>query len=212
MRLTSDWLVPAGLVFLSFAPIAAGSFRLMQLVGGAVTAENARFFGAPLPAVSHIVTVTLFGLLGALQFAPHLRRTYPRWHRWSGRIVVPAGLMAALSGLWMSQFYALPPTDGMALYLTRLVVGVWMVFALCRGYAAIRRRDVATHRAWMLRGYTVGMGAGTQVLTNVPFILVFGMPDTSTRAILLGAGWAINAGLAEAIIYRRARPAALAAA
>ena len=212
MGRVSDWGIPAGLVALSLVPVTAGSVRLMQLASGNATDENARFFDAPLPAVLHIAAVTLFSLLGAMQFSPRLRRVMPRWHRWAGRVVVPCGLVAALTGLWMSQFYALPPTDGTALYLIRAVVGGWMTFALCRGYVAIRHRDVATHRDWMLRGYAIGMGAGTQVLTSVPYFLAVGMPDTATRAVLMGAGLAINAGVAEAIIARRARPRGLAVA
>ncbi len=212
MSRSSDWGIPAGLIALSVIPIAAGSVRLMQLAGGAVTEENARFFDSPLPAIAHITTVTLFSLLGALQFAPRIRNAYPAWHRWSGRLVVPSGLTAALTGLWLAHFYYLPPTDGTALYLMRLIVGVWMTYALCRGYLAIRARDVETHRNWMLRGYAIGMGAGTQVITNLPVILTVGPPDTALRAVLMGAGWAINAAVAELIIFRRGRPAVLALA
>jgi uncharacterized membrane protein len=158
----------------------------MQLAGGAATAENARFFNAPLPFILHFTAITLFSQLGALQFAPRIRSKYPQWHRWSGRIVVPCGLIAALSGLWMAHFYNLPPVDGTALYLTRLVVGVWMLFALSLGWLAIRRRDIASHRNWMLRGYAIGMGAGTQVLTNLPVILTLGPPDTAVGAVLMG--------------------------
>jgi uncharacterized membrane protein len=201
----SDWGIPAGLIALSVIPIAAGAVRLTQLAGGVATAENARFFDSPVPGILHIAAITLFSLLGALQFAPRIRNAFPKWHRWSGRVVVPAGLVAALSGLWLAHFYDLPPTDGTALYLTRLVVGVWMTYALCRGYLAIRARDIATHRNWMLRGYAIGMGAGTQVLTNLPVILTIGPPDTAVRAVLMGAGWAINAAVAEAVIYRRGR-------
>ncbi len=157
--------------------------------------------------------ITLFSLLGALQFAPRIR----------GKIIRPgtagpaawlcrAGIIAALSGLWLAHFYLLPPTDGTALYVTRLVVGVWMTFALCRGYFAIRARDIASHRNWMLRGYAIGMGAGTQVLTNLPVILTVGPPDTAVRAVLMGAGWVINAIIAEAVIHRRGRAAVLARA
>jgi uncharacterized membrane protein len=212
MGKVSDWAIPAGLIALSVIPIAAGTVRLLQLAGGAATAENARFFNAPLPFIMHFTAITLFSLLGALQFAPRIRSQYPQWHRWSGRMIVPSGIIAALSGLFMSQFYALPPADGTALYLTRLVVGVWMLFALCRGYLAIRARDIETHRNWMLRGYAIGMGAGTQVLTNLPVILLAGPPDTALRAVLMGAGWVINAAAAEAVIFRRTRPPVLAQA
>jgi uncharacterized membrane protein YozB (DUF420 family) len=202
-RKFSDWLIPLGLVALAFVPVAAGTSRLIQLATGAVPAEAGRFVAVPFPVILHIIAVTLFSLLGAFQFAPSLRRRFPLWHRRAGRVIVPTGLVAALTGLWMSHFYVLPRTDGTALYLMRLIVGGWMILALVMGYRAIRRRAVGAHSDWMLRGYAIGMGAGTQVLTSVPYFIAVGMPDTGTRAVLMGAGWGINAAVAEWIIARR---------
>ena len=66
-----QWLIPAGLILLSLVPVAAGAFRLTQLAGGAeITPDNARFFAAPLPVVLHIVSASLYCLLGAFQFVP----------------------------------------------------------------------------------------------------------------------------------------------
>ena len=36
--------------------------------------------------------LTTFLVLGALQVWPSFRRRRPAWHRWSGRVLVPAGL------------------------------------------------------------------------------------------------------------------------
>ena len=77
---SAKWVV-AALILLSVIPIAAGAFRLSQLAGGAaITPANARFFASPLPVVLHIVSVTLYALLGALQFVPSLRRRRHGWH------------------------------------------------------------------------------------------------------------------------------------
>jgi hypothetical protein len=55
----------------------------------------------------------------------------------------------------------------------------------------------------MMRGYAIGLGAGTQVLTHVPWFLLLGVPDEFTRALLMGAGWVINLAAAEWIIRKR---------
>src|SRR5258706_1214152 len=103
------WLIPAGLILLSLVPVAAGALRIRELTGGAeVTPENARFFASPLPVVVHILSASLYSILGAFQFAPHLRRRRPNWHRAAGRLLAPSGLAAALSGLWMAHFYPWP--------------------------------------------------------------------------------------------------------
>ena len=196
-----EWLVPSGLIALSLVPVAAGSARLAQLASGvAVTPENARFFDAPIPVIVHVIGASAFCLLGAVQFVPTLRGGRQRWHRMSGRLIVPCGLAAALSGMWMAVFYALPANDGVLLEALRLGFGSAMVAALVLGVVCIMRRDVVRHRAWMMRGYAIGLGAGTQVLTNLPWIVLFGTPDVVVRALLMAAGWVINLAVAEYVI------------
>ena len=192
---------------LSLVPMVAGSARLNQLAaGGAVTSENARFFDSPIPVIVHIVGSSLFLLLGALQFAPSLRRR--RWHRLSGRIVAPAGLASALSALWMTLFYDMPSSvTGPGLAALRLALGAAMAAAIVVAFLAIRRGDVATHSAWMTRAYAIGLGAGTQVLTFLPFTLLVGTPSRPMHTVLMAAGWAINLAVAEVVIRRRARAA-----
>ena len=197
-------MVPAGLIAGSIVPAAAGAVRLMELVAGAdISPENARFFAAPLPVVLHILSTSVYCLLGALQFSPGIRRRRPDWHRGAGRLLIPLGLVAALSGLWLTQFYPPVDHDGPLLYAIRLVVGSAMVSFICLGFAAIRRRDIAQHRAWMMRGYAIGLGAGTQALTHLPYVLFDGIQGELSRALAMGAGWAINLAVAEWIIRRR---------
>lgn len=121
----SDKLIPAALIALSLVPAIAGMVRLTQLAGGAaVTPENARFFASPLPVVLHIPVVVVFSILGAFQFSPGFRRRNRTWHRAAGRILIPSGLVAALTGLWMAHFYPWPAGDGVLVYLERLAESV----------------------------------------------------------------------------------------
>ncbi|MDQ0635976.1 uncharacterized membrane protein YozB (DUF420 family) [Arthrobacter pascens] len=204
-RSRPQWPVPAGLILLSLVPVIAGAARLTVMGSGtAVTAGNARFFASPVPVVVHIVSVTVYSLLGAFQFVPSLRGRRG-WHRIAGRILIPAGLLAALSGLWMALFYVLPPSDGFVLLVLRLIFGSAMVVSIVLGLRAIVRRDFIMHGAWMTRAYAIGMGAGSQVVTLLPAQLVLGPPDALTRALLMGAAWVINLALAEYVIRRRAQ-------
>lgn len=201
---TAEWLVPAALLLLSAVPVAAGAFRLAELTGGAeVTKDNTRFFASPLPVVLHIVSVSLYAILGAFQFAPGFRRRRPGWHRTAGRLLVPCGLVAALSGLWMTHFYPWPDYDGELLYALRLLFGSAMVLSLSLGVAAVLRRDFVHHGAWMIRAYAIGLGAGTQVFTHVPWFLFPSLHGELTRALCMGAGWVVNLAVAEWIIRKR---------
>lgn len=195
-------LVPTLLLALCIVPVVAGVVRLTGLLTGQAAAADARFFEHPLPVTIHILAVVPYSLLGALQCAPALRRC--GWHRAVGMPLVPLGLIAALTGLWMTQFYAWPEGDGEAVYLMRLLVGVAMTAAIVRGALCLRHHEYEAHGAWMLRGYALGMGAGTQVLTHLPwFVLVGGTPGEGSRAAMMGLAWMINASVAEYVIRTR---------
>ena len=205
MRSTrSDWLVPAGLIVLSLVPAIAGTARMVQLASGAeVTPENARFFASPLPVALHVPGAIMYSMVGALQFAPGFRRRHRAWHRAAGRVLAPIGLMVALTGLWMAHFYPWPPGDGQMVYGERLVVGVAMVASLVLALAAVRRREYTSHGEWMIRAYAIGLGAGTQVFTHLPwFVLADERPGELARGVMMGLGWAINIVAAEWIIRR----------
>jgi uncharacterized membrane protein len=199
----------AGLLVFSAMPLAGGVFRLTQLIGGAViTPANARFFASPQPVVVHIVGAAVYALVGAFQFAPGFRRRWPGWHRWAGRLLVVCGLLVGLSGLWMTLFYPWPKGDGALLYAFRLLFGSAMVVSIVLGFTAIRRGDVRGHRAWMMRAYAIGLGAATQMLTQMAGVMIAGPPSELRRALLMGAGWAINLAVAEWAIRRRQAPRA----
>jgi uncharacterized membrane protein len=205
-RRRHGWLVPAGLIFLTLIPLIAGAARLTELTGGApITPRNERFFASPIPVVTHIASVTVYSLLGAFQFSPSLRRGRRNWHRTAGRILIPAGFLVALSGLWMALFYALPPSDGLLLLILRLAFGSAMLVSLILGVLAITRRDFAKHGAWMTRAYAIGIAAGTQALVLIIPELLSGPPDVTSRAVLMGAAWVINLAVAEYVIRRRTR-------
>ncbi|HEU0296015.1 MAG TPA: DUF2306 domain-containing protein [Anaerolineales bacterium] len=202
-RVSSKWLV-AALILLSVFPLAAGAFRLNQLDSGAeITPANARFFASPLPVVLHIVGAGVYALLGAFQFSTSLRNRRPGWHRWSGRLLVPCGLIVGLSALWMTLFYPRPYGSHDLLYVLRLLFGSAMILSIVLGYATIRRGDVIQHRAWMTRGYAIGLGAGTQMLTLLVGELIAGPPNALGNALLMGAGWVINLAVAESAIHKR---------
>lgn len=200
----SDYTVPILLVILSLVPVLAGTARLIEMSSSSnLNPENERFFHSPVPVILHIVSVTVYCLLGAFQFSKGIRNRNRNWHRLAGKILIPMGLVSAFTGLWMSHFYTLPPMDGQILYLIRLIVGTAMTAFLVLGYLAIMKRDFKNHEAWMIRAYALGIGAGTQVFTHLPWVLFWGAPDVGVRAILMGAGWGINIIVAEWIIRRR---------
>ena len=137
----SGWLIPAG---------------------GGLTARNVRFFESPFPIVVHVISSLTYFILGAFQFSPSLRRRKPVWHRKAGYVLIPSRLLCALSGAWMVHFY--PPIfeTGTAITIIRIVVAAAIAAFICMGFAKIRERNVAAHKAWMMRAFALAIAAGTQ--------------------------------------------------
>jgi uncharacterized membrane protein len=202
-RSGSSWRVPLALVVLSLIPVISGSLRLIEAAGGPqLMPVNPRFDASPAPLVVHVLAAVVYAVLGAFQFPARLRRRHPSWHRRSGRILILAGLAVAGSGLWMTLFYSGAP-GGVLLWAIRLVVGSTMAAAIVLGFTAIRRRDIAAHRAWMIRAYALGLGAGTQAFTEGIGEALFGTGDL-TKAVSMGSAWVLNALVAEWVIRRPA--------
>lgn len=198
------WLIPTSLLLLSAVPVIGGLVRVTSLgIGVEVTPANARFFASPVPVTLHVVGVTLFVVLGAFQFAQGFRRRRPRWHRLVGVLLVPSGLVVALTGLWMEAFYELPAHDGPLLSVFRVVFGTAMIAAILLGVQALVQRDYARHGAWMMRSYAIALGAGTQVVLSVAWIILYGEPSVHQRAVLMGAGWIVNVVFAEWVLRRK---------
>jgi uncharacterized membrane protein len=196
------WAVPTALVALVVIPVSAGALRILEVAGGPhLLPENQRITDSPAPLVVHVVAAAVLALVGAFQFPTRLRRRHLSWHRRAGRVLVVSGLLVAGSGLWMTLFYAGAP-GGTALWAVRLLVASATATSLVLGFAAIRRRDIRAHRAWMIRAYALAVGAGTQTITEGIAEALLGVDDTS-KFLGSTAGWLVNIAVAEWAIRRR---------
>ena len=193
------WKIPLVLLVISAIPLAAGIVRLLGLAANPeISTENARFVAAPFPVIVHVISASLFSILGAFQFSSGLRQRSPGWHRVSGRVVVTSGICVSLSGLWMTVMYLIPPElQGSLLYAVRVFVSVAMLLSIYMAVAAVTRCDVATHRTWMIRAYALGQGAGMQVVVLLPWMLLIGKPTLLQRDVLMSLAWPINLLIAE---------------
>ena len=196
---------PVPLVALSAIPVIFGTLRLIEVFGGPhVMPANPRIAASPSPAVIHIIGGAVFLVLGAFQFSRQIRRRWRNWHRRVGRLLMALGLAAALAAVGMTLLYPRQTGTGITLYLFRLAAAPAMVASIVLGFKAIRRRDVAQHRAWMMRAYALGLGAGTQAFTIGFGEGIFGKTVLSTD-LSTASGWLVNIAVAEYLIRRPAR-------
>ena len=206
----NEWVIVTGLLMLSLIPSIGGILRLTEIgIGsGSFWPENPRIELAPVPVVLHIVSSVPFCIFGAFQFLGSVRRGNPLYHRLAGRFLAASGMVSAFSCLWMTHFYSFPgDLQGGLLYVTRLAVGGGMVMCIVLGVVSILKLDVTSHRAWMIRSYALGQGAGTQVFIAIPWFLTIGEPSGVLRDILMTSAWVINMVIAEYAVCRECRSA-----
>ena len=189
----------------SFVPTIGGLLRTAELLGGAaVIPANPRALAQPLPIMLHIVSSFLFCLLGALQFLPSVRRHHPGMHRRIGRVVAASGCTSALTGLWMTHFFAFPgELQGPLLYAVRIVLSLSMLGLIVWAVVAIRSRDIYRHSASMLRAYAIGQGASAQAFLGIGWMIAFATePVGLLRDSIMVTAWALNLLIAELLIAR----------
>jgi uncharacterized membrane protein len=135
-------------------PAVSSNPRLAQLTG-----LDDLFARHPVLTLVHIVPGMLFMILGPLQFSSTIRARHLRWHRLSGRVFVICGLVIGISALVMSL--GMPAIGGVNQAAATTLFGSFFLFAVCKAYWHIRRREIALHREWMIRAFSIGLAVAT---------------------------------------------------
>ena len=78
-----------------------------------------------------------------------------------------------------------------------------MTLFLVLGLRAVLRGRVRDHGAWMMRAYALGIGAGTQVLTHIPWFLFPSIRGEFWRTVFMASAWVINILIAEWMVRKR---------
>jgi uncharacterized membrane protein len=153
----------------------------------------------------HVLPGGIFLLFAPLQFSTCIRRRYIRFHRWSGRLLLPAVVASVLPGLY---FGILIPYGGRSEAVAIAATGGLLLIAVCRGFLAIRSCQVARHREWMIRVFALAIAISTVRVVAVPLDLALtpaGFRPPTVFALSVWTGWIITLSVAELWI-RYTRP------
>jgi hypothetical protein len=95
-------------------------------------------------------------------------------HRRIGYVVLTSGLATGVTALMMTTQAAI---GGATERAATALFGVLFLVALARAFAWIRRRQVALHREWMIRAFSLGLA----IATIRPIVGVFFATQGLTR-------------------------------
>ena len=152
-------------------------------------------------AYAHILPGIVYLLLAPIQLWRGFRNRHLRWHRRIGRVALAAGLLSGLFAIVFGWFLSF---GGILEATAAVVFGVYFLLALGTAYRAIRRRDVRTHRRWMVRAFAVGVAVGTIRLWIGLFQALGLLNFEDAFGVAFWLSFAMHAIAAE--IYLRWRP------
>lgn len=184
--------------------VVPGTARFENFASGTIDFE-AKYEHNRSLILRHVVPGALILLLAPLQFAGGVRRRYPRYHRWAGRLIL---LAVWISGSAALAFGLLVPFGGTPERIVTAIFGSLFLYFPGRGWRAIREGRVDEHREWMIRMYSLALAVG---LIRVIGLLLVWLTPVGIRE---GFNWSLWSGfvisLAAAEIWirrgRMARP------
>ena len=141
---------------------------------------------------THVLLGAAYLLFGLMQFSGGIRRRFVAYHRWAGRALVVTGIAMALAGMY---FGLLMPFSGLPEAYVIALIGTLYIFALVRGFVAIRQKDRDTHPRWMTRAFALGLGIVVVRLVSVPLELaltVMGIGVAMRFVVTLWVGWGLS--------------------
>lgn len=153
------------LLVLILIGVVAAAIRISidwrNVAAGTVPPEDSydhRYALHPVLAYTHILPGVIFLLGAPLQLSRRLRQRHIVLHRRIGRVLVAAGVTAGILAIVFGTLFAFGgPLETSATVL----FGGYFVTALVTALIAIKKRDVARHRRWMIRAFAIGLAIGT---------------------------------------------------
>ena len=157
---------------------------------------------APL-LITHISGGIIAIVLGPLQFIPTIRKRYTKWHRLIGKTYLISVLIGGLAAITLAITKVIMIEHAIAFGTGLMGLGIAWLFTSSMAFWAVKKRNFAQHREWMIRSYVVTCGFTsfrifTDILNNYMHV------DGDQIGITMAwACWAIPLLITEMILQSR---------
>lgn len=148
---------------------------------------------------THVYTAIFVLLAGFTQFSSKIRRKFPKIHKRAGWLYGTVVLLfASPSGFYMGIF----ANGGLISQLAFCTLAVlWFYFTLT-AIIKIKQKDIASHRAFIMRSFALALSAITLRLWKYVIISAFHTRPMDAYQIVAWMGWIPNLLVAEYLINR----------
>ena len=160
---------------------------------------RARVADAPLAVFGHIGASAIALALGPFQLSTRLRARRLELHRWMGRVYIVSVVVGGFSAIRL----ATTSTGGVPAHVGFGLLGVlWMLTAVL-AYQRIKVYDIADHRRWMIRSYSLAFAAVTLRIYLPIAIAVMRIPFDQAYPAIAWLCWVPNLIVTEWWFLRR---------
>lgn len=197
----SRWLMTAVVAVLALVGVAGGVAHFVK------EPYNPGFLEYPNLVKMHAALGAVYLALAPLQFLTPVRSRWLSFHRITGRVLTAIGLAIGLSAIFIGLVI---PFSGLSEQVIISIFGAFYVVALVKGFLCIRRREIAKHREWMIRAFSIGLSIATMRLVFIPALIIVGADDATARTLSIisfSVAFSVHTLVAELWIRRsRKRP------
>ncbi len=106
------------------------------------------------------------------------------------------------SGVAIFMCLSLHGVSGWFKSLAAYIFSAAQILTLFLALHAILRRDIARHRAWMIRAFAIGLAVSTMRAFFIPAYFLFGIPNDFTIGLGMWVGFLVNIAAAECLLWR----------
>ena len=195
-----SWAARTGWVVMALLGLVVVAFAVLTLAARGANSEVAAvmFARAPWTTVLHIASGIVTLVFGPLQFVRRLRDRHRWLHREMGMAYVAAVVVGGTAGLLSAPH----SFGGLGTHLAFAELALGWIGTTVMAVVAIRRRDVAAHRRWMVRSYALTLGA-VMLRIWMPLSVMAGIPFEVAYPVVAWLAWVPNLLVAEVWIVRR---------
>ena len=157
-----------------------------------------RIAEAPLAVFGHIAASAAALALGPFQLSTRLRSRRLEMHRWLGRAYILSVVVGGFSAIALATM----SRGGVPAHIGFGLLGVLWVFTAVLAYQRIRVYDIADHRRWMIRSYSLAFAA-VMLRIYLPLAVVLRIPFDQAYPAIAWLCWVPNIIVADWLLLRR---------
>lgn len=136
----------------------------------------------------HLIPALLMFGLGPLQFMRSVRKKHIGFHRWSGRIWLTAGAIAAFSGGFIGILHPFMGVGGQGFNesMATTFFAVYGLFCFYKAYTHIRAKNFGSHREWAIRAWGLMLAVSTE---RIMLGILMGTTDIGVEVLFGTTFW-----------------------